>query len=126
MYEGWLAAGIMLLASLALGGPIVFLAKFIGPRRKAPQKAAAYEMGTKLARNKDGKAPMGRMRKCTYCFHRLQSGTLPACATTCIGHATFFGDLNDADSLIFELSGSPRMRRLKESAGTKPTTFYLV
>lgn len=96
------------------------------PAVQAYEKAAAYEMGVKLVRDKDGKAPMGRMRKCTYCFHRLQSGTLPACTTTCIGHATFFGDLNDTNSLIFELSESSRMRRLKEAEGTRPTTFYLV
>lgn len=95
------------------------------PAVQAYEKGAAYEMGEKLERLK-GKAPIGRARKCHYCFHRLQSGTLPACATTCIGHATYFGDLNDVKSLVFELSESPRMRRLKEGEGTKPTTFYLV
>ena len=33
MYGGWLAALIMVLASLALGGTMVCLAKFIGPSR---------------------------------------------------------------------------------------------
>lgn len=86
--------------------------------------AAAYEMGTKQPRVK-GQAPIGRTRKCTYCVHRLESGMLPACTTTCIGHATYFGDLNDPESLIAELAKSPRVKRLKEEAGTRPTTFYL-
>lgn len=96
------------------------------PKVQDYEKAASYEMGVKQARNMTGKAPMGRMRKCHYCFHRLKAGALPACTTTCIGHATYFGDLKDEQSLIYELSRSPRVRRLKESAGTKPTTFYLV
>lgn len=96
------------------------------PKVQDYEKAPAYEMGVKRQRNMAGKAPMGRMRKCHYCFHRLQAGALPACTTTCIGHATFFGDLKDEQSLIHEFSRSPRARRLKESAGTKPTTFYLV
>ena len=45
MYEGWLAAGIMVLASLALGGTILLLARFLGPRRSDAQKDAAYECG---------------------------------------------------------------------------------
>ena len=96
------------------------------PKVQDYEKAAAYEMGVKRPRNMADKAPMGRMRKCHYCFHRLQAGALPACTTTCIGHATFFGDIKDEQSLISEMSRSPRVRRLNESAGTKPTTFYLV
>jgi molybdopterin-containing oxidoreductase family iron-sulfur binding subunit len=50
---------------------------------------------------------------------------LPNCVTTCIGRATFFGDRNDATSLIAELLGSPRSRRLKEELGTQPSVVYL-
>lgn len=95
------------------------------PAVQPNETAAAYEMGVKRPRL-EGKAPMGRMRKCTYCFHRLQVGLLPSCVTTCLGYANFMGDLKDEKSLIYELSRSPRVRRLKEEAGTKPTTFYLV
>ena len=45
MYGGWLAALVMVLASLALGGTMVLLARFIGPRRRDAQKEAAYECG---------------------------------------------------------------------------------
>jgi molybdopterin-containing oxidoreductase family iron-sulfur binding subunit len=88
------------------------------------EKAASFEMGVK--RTRDAGAPIGKARKCTYCFHRLEAGMLPACATTCIGNATFFGDLNDSESLVAELAKSNRAQKFKPEAGTKPTTFYLV
>lgn len=28
-----------------------------------------------------------KVEKCTFCFHRLQAGFLPACVTTCVGNA---------------------------------------
>lgn len=89
------------------------------------EKAASFEMGVKRVREA-GTAPIGKARKCTYCFHRLEAGMLPACTTTCIGNATFFGDLNDSESLVTELAKSPRAQKFKPEAGTKPTTFYLV
>jgi molybdopterin-containing oxidoreductase family iron-sulfur binding subunit len=50
---------------------------------------------------------------------------LPNCVTTCIGRATFFGDRNDTDALITELLASPRIYRLKQDLGTKPSVYYL-
>ena len=79
-----------------------------------------------LAWARDGKAsPAGNARKCHFCIHRLEAGMLPACVTTCIGYATFFGDMNDPESLIHELAGEPNEMRLKEELGTKPRVFYL-
>jgi len=71
-------------------------------------------------------SPVGNARKCTFCTHRLDQGLLPMCVTTCIGRATFFGDLNDADSLVAELAASPSVVRLKEEVGTEPNVFYLL
>lgn len=51
---------------------------------------------------------------------------LPACTTTCIGGATYFGDANLPDSLVSELIGSPNVMRLKEELGTNPKVYYLV
>ena len=51
---------------------------------------------------------------------------LPACVTTCIGHATYFGDRKDPDSLVSELITGGRAVRLKEELGTKPSVHYLV
>lgn len=68
----------------------------------------------------------GVVRKCQFCLHRLEAGMLPACVTTCIGGATYFGDLNDAESLVSEIQASGRVVRLKEELGTKPKVSYLL
>jgi len=70
-------------------------------------------------------SPVGNARKCHFCLHRVAVGMLPACVTTCIGRATFFGNRNDKASLVSELLGSPRVHRLKEELGTRPSVYYL-
>jgi Fe-S-cluster-containing dehydrogenase component len=71
-------------------------------------------------------SPIGNARKCTFCLHRLRVGMLPACVTTCLGGATYFGDYNSKHSLVHELIGTARVKRLKEELGTKPSVYYLV
>ncbi len=39
---------------------------------------------------------------------------LPVCVTTCIGRATYFGDLKDTDSLISKVMKSSKVVMLKE------------
>ncbi|MCL4369767.1 MAG: 4Fe-4S dicluster domain-containing protein [Chloroflexi bacterium] len=70
-------------------------------------------------------SPVGNARKCTFCLHRIERGELPACTISCMGHATYFGDLNDPQSLVQELAGKANATRLKEWAGTKPRVYYL-
>jgi len=88
------------------------------------EEAPSPEYGKQWDRTDDG-SPVGNVRKCQFCIHRLNAGMLPACVTTCIGNATFFGDLNDPESLVNELKSSPRVMRLKEDLGTKPKVYYL-
>ena len=71
-------------------------------------------------------SPIGNARKCHFCIHRLDNGMLPACVTSCLGGATYFGDYNDEQSLVHELIGSTRVMRLKEELGTEPKVYYLV
>lgn len=71
-------------------------------------------------------SPIGNAHKCHFCLHRIENGLLPACVTTCLGGATYFGDYNDKTSMVNELVGASRMMRLKEELGTQPMTFYLV
>ena len=85
----------------------------------------ATEYGKKWPSRGNG-SPIGNARKCHFCLHRLAVGMLPACVTTCVGRATFFGDRNDPESLIFSLLGSPRLHRLKEELGTQPAVYYLM
>jgi Fe-S-cluster-containing dehydrogenase component len=84
----------------------------------------AFEYGRPQPRKRD-KSPIGNVRKCHFCTHRLEVGELPACTTTCIGRATFFGDANDPNSLVSELIAQPNIMRLREELGTKPKVYYL-
>ncbi len=74
---------------------------------------------------RDGGSPIGNVRKCHFCLHRLEVGMLPACTTTCMGRATYFGDANDPNSMVSELIASPNVMRLKEELGTEPKVYYL-
>lgn len=70
-------------------------------------------------------SPIGNARKCHFCLHRIREGMLPACVTTCLGGATYFGDLNNPRSLVSELIATERTLRLKEHLNTKPSVYYL-
>ena len=84
--------------------------------------------------------PKGVVEKCTFCIQRLRHAKekaaaegrpfdatdyQPACVQTCTGHARYFGDLDDPNSLVYELSHSPRAFRLLEEMGTEPKVYYL-
>lgn len=74
----------------------------------------------------EGGSPIGNVRKCHFCIHRIERGELPACVLSCMGRATYFGDMNDPASLVSELIAQPNVMRLKEELGTDPKVFYLV
>lgn len=95
------------------------------PEEKLPYESAVSPEYLDSVRRSNGGSPIGNARKCHFCLHRLESGMLPACVTSCIGHATYFGDASDPKSLISELVGRPEARRLKEELGTKPRVYYL-
>jgi molybdopterin-containing oxidoreductase family iron-sulfur binding subunit len=87
----------------------------------------SFEYGREWTREPGNHAsPKGNARKCQFCLHRIENGLLPACVTTCLGGATFFGDYNDDRSLVHELVGASRMMRLKDELGTEPKVFYLM
>ncbi len=71
-------------------------------------------------------SPVGNARKCHFCLHRIKDGMLPACTSTCIGRATYFGDANDSTSMVAELINKPNAIRLKEELGTEPRVYYIV
>ncbi len=95
------------------------------PEKQPYEEATSPEYGREWRRN-GSSSPVGNARKCQFCIHRLNAGMLPACVTTCIGGATYFGDKNDPDTMVSELIGSPRVMRLKEEQGTDPKVYYLV
>jgi len=96
-----------------------------------PENRQAYEL-TPIPEyrenrvRKDGASPIGNVRKCTFCLHRVNEGMLPACVATCVGRALYFGDLDDPESLVFELLNSHATIRLKEELGTEPSVYYLI
>lgn len=83
------------------------------------------EHGMDRGERQKNKTPIGTVRKCNFCFHRLERGEEPACVETCIGDARYFGDLDDPNSVVAKLASSPRAFRLKEEYGTKPRVIYL-
>jgi len=95
------------------------------PDKQPYEESPSPEYGREWTRDGSG-SPVGNARKCQFCIHRLEAGMLPACVTTCIGGATYFGDQNDPDSFVSELKASPRVMRLKEQLGTDPKVYYLV
>lgn len=106
------------------GTPVV--AGIIGSQEaEAYERSANYEYGETRARTGKDESPIGNVRKCHFCLHRLNEGMLPSCVTICLGRATYFGDANDPDSLVSELIGKPNVMRLKEELGTEPRVYYL-
>ncbi len=92
------------------------------------ENGPSYDYGVPLRRAKGQKSPpVGGARKCHFCVHRLENGMLPECVTTCIGHAAYFGDLNDPQSVINEVlaKNKGKVVRMREPRGTEPRVFYL-
>jgi molybdopterin-containing oxidoreductase family iron-sulfur binding subunit len=82
----------------------------------------------------------GIMEKCTFCVQRIRRAkdeareddrpiadgdVQPACAQACPAEAIVFGDLDDPESAVSQLSESPRAERPLEELGTGPRVFYL-
>lgn len=82
----------------------------------------------------------GIMEKCTFCVQRIRrieeqakaeqrpvadGEVQPACAQTCPPGAIVFGDLNDPESRVSQLTRSNRSFRLLEELGTDPGVIYL-
>jgi molybdopterin-containing oxidoreductase family iron-sulfur binding subunit len=94
------------------------------PRVQDYEKRPAFEYKKEWRRER-GKSPIGNARKCHFCIHRVERGLLPACVSTCIGKATYFGDKEDNKSLVAELIQQNKVKRLKEGLGTKPRVYYI-
>lgn len=63
-------------------------------------------------------------RKCNFCSHLLDVGVLPACVSTCIGGAMYFGDANLRGSLINDITGGRRVFAGHQNQGVKPRVIY--
>ena len=85
------------------------------------EKRVFYENNKKLTRKNTRYA----IRKCTFCQHRLENEMIPACVSTCMGRALYFGDMSDEKSLASELIKSQKTWRFQESLKTKPRVYYI-
>jgi len=63
--------------------------------------------------------------KCTWCYHRVRKGLLPACVNVCPANARKFGDLNDPESEVTRILASPDVITvLKPELGNMPALYY--
>lgn len=63
--------------------------------------------------------------KCTWCYHRIRKGLLPACVDVCPTGTRRFGDMNEKDSEIKKLIQTQRVEVLKPELNTEPFCFYI-
>ncbi|MCX9010320.1 MAG: 4Fe-4S dicluster domain-containing protein [Candidatus Methanoperedens sp.] len=67
----------------------------------------------------------GTADKCTWCYHRITKGLLPACVQACPVGARVFGDLKDPESAVNKVLDEERINVLKPDLGTKPKVYYV-
>jgi Fe-S-cluster-containing dehydrogenase component len=63
--------------------------------------------------------------KCTWCYHRITKGMLPACVEVCPVQARMFGDLNDPNSVVSRFVRENRVQVLHPETGNAPNVFYV-
>lgn len=62
--------------------------------------------------------------KCTFCYHRITNGLLPACVEVCPTEARIFGDLKAHADRLVRFVDSHRINVLKPDLNTEPKAFY--
>jgi tetrathionate reductase subunit B len=63
--------------------------------------------------------------KCTWCYHRINQGQLPACVEICPVGARKFGDAADATSEVATIVREQAPKQLHPEYGTNPRVLYL-
>jgi len=62
--------------------------------------------------------------KCTFCYHRLVRGLLPACVEVCPTQARIFGNLKNLASPLTRFKRMHKIYVLKPYLNTEPKVFY--
>jgi Fe-S-cluster-containing dehydrogenase component len=62
--------------------------------------------------------------KCTFCYHRLRAGLLPACVEVCPTQARIFGEIKSLTSPLRRLMRMSHLQVLKPYLNTEPKVFY--
>jgi Fe-S-cluster-containing dehydrogenase component len=94
------------------------------PAPQAYEERTFVEAGKTYARKRGVNPLAGAARKCNFCSHLLDVGVLPACVSTCIGGAMYFGDANNPSSLVNEVTQGRRVFKGHENLGLKPRVIY--
>jgi Fe-S-cluster-containing dehydrogenase component len=63
--------------------------------------------------------------KCTWCYHRITKGLMPACVLVCPVEARTFGNLSNPDSPVRQRLVNDRVYGLKTELGTRPKVYYV-
>ncbi len=62
--------------------------------------------------------------QCTFCYHRIKNGLLPACVEVCPTQARIFGDLSSNASPLTRFERMNKLHVLKQHMNTAPKVFY--
>lgn len=62
--------------------------------------------------------------KCTFCYHRITKGYLPACVEVCPTQARLFGDLHSGASPLTRFKRMNKIHVLKPGLNTEPKVYY--
>jgi Fe-S-cluster-containing dehydrogenase component len=62
--------------------------------------------------------------KCTFCYHRIVKGLVPACVEVCPTSARIFGEPRESDTPLWEFMKKHRLQVLKPNLRTEPKVYY--
>jgi len=62
--------------------------------------------------------------KCTFCYHRITKGLLPACVEVCPTEARIFGDMKGRADRFVRFQREHKINVLKEDLNTEPKVLY--
>ena len=62
--------------------------------------------------------------KCTFCYHRVVKGLMPACVEVCPTQARVFGDLRSKASRLVRFQRMNKVHVLKPDLNTEPKVYY--
>ncbi len=62
--------------------------------------------------------------KCTFCYHRITKGLLPACVEICPTQARIFGELDKLSTPLNRMMRQSNIQTLKAHMNTEPKVFY--
>ena len=70
----------------------------------------------------------GLVIKCDLCAKRIEAGKIPICVETCPAQARYFGDIDDPNSEISQVTrkAGNNAHVLRPSAGTKPSSSFIL